>query len=155
MDEEVKELLLSSARNLTEILNKREEDLVTPMARAAAHVNPKYVYAEEQFVCPRSGDCFAAVVKDYLDGTFKGAPSEKVELQTEILLEAANFQKRRDWFETDMARGAAASKSEFDFWTVASQFDGAKNVVPLAQTLLTCFSAMGDVERSHKLTSRV
>ena len=75
-------------------------------------------------------------------------------MQTEILLESANFQKRRGWFETDIANGAAASKSEFDFWTVASQFDGAKNVAPLAQTLLTCYSAMGDVERSHKLTSR-
>jgi hypothetical protein len=53
-----------------------------------------------------------------------------------------------------MARGAAASKSEFDFWTVASQFEGAKNVYPLAQKLLTCYSAMGDVERTHKHTSR-
>ncbi len=43
----------------------------------------------------RSGDCFAAVVKDYLDGTFKGSQSGKVEMQTEIMFEAANFQKRR------------------------------------------------------------
>jgi chromatin segregation and condensation protein Rec8/ScpA/Scc1 (kleisin family) len=74
--------------------------------------------------------------------------------QTDILLEAANFQKRQGWFETDMARSAAASKSEFDFWTVASQFEGAKNVFPLAQKLLTCYSAMDDVERTHKHTSR-
>ena len=96
------------------------------------------------------------VVKDYLDGTFKleGSQSEKVEMQTELLFEAANFQKRRGWFETDIAKGAAASKSEFDFWTVASQFDGAKNVAPLAQKHLTCYSAMGDVERCHKITSR-
>jgi hypothetical protein len=100
--------------------------LVTPMARAAAHVKPKYVYAEEQFVCLTSGDCFAAVVKDYLDGTFKGSQSEKVVLQTESLLEAANFQKRRGRFETNIAKGAAASKSEFDFWTVASQFEAQK-----------------------------
>ncbi len=101
----------------------------------------------------RSGDCFAAVVKDYLDGTFKGPQSEKVAIQTEILLEAANFQKRLGWFEADIAKGAAASKCEFDFWTVASQFDGAKIVAPLAQKLLRCYSAMGDVERCHKLTS--
>jgi hypothetical protein len=119
------------------------------MAKAAAHVNPKYAYAEEQFVCLTSGDCFAAVVKDYLDGTFKGSQSEKMVLQTESLLESANFQKRWGWFETDTAKGAAASKSEFDFWTVASQFEGAKNVAPLAQKLLTCYSAMGDVERTH------
>ena len=53
-----------------------------------------------------------------------------------------------------IARGAVASKSEFDFWTVASQFEGAKNVFPLAQKLLTCYSAMSDVERTHKHTSR-
>jgi hypothetical protein len=94
------------------------------------------------------------VVKDYLDGTFKGSQAEKVALQTEILLEAANFQKRRGWFDTDIAKGAASSKSDFDFWTVASQFDGAKNVATLAQKLLTCYSAMGGVERVHKLTSR-
>ena len=51
-------------------------------------------------------------------------------------------------------QGAASSKSDFDFWTVASQFDGAKNVAPLAQKLLTCYSAMGDVERVHKVTNR-
>jgi len=114
----------------------------------------KYVYAEERFTCPRSGDCFGNVVKDYLDGTFKGSESEKVALQTEILLETANFQKRRGCFDTDMTKGAASSKSDFDFWTVASQFDGAKNVAPLAQKLLTCYSAMGAVERCHKITTR-
>ncbi len=41
VSEEVKELLLSFAKNLTEILSKREEDLVTPMARAAARVKPQ------------------------------------------------------------------------------------------------------------------
>ena len=84
------------------------------------------------------------MVKDFLEGTFKGPQPEKVAMQTEILLEAANFQKRRGWFDTDMAKGAAMSKSDFDFWTIASQFDGAKNVAPLAQKLLTCYSAMGD-----------
>jgi hypothetical protein len=44
------------------------------------------VYDEDRFACPRSGDCSSAVVKDYLDGTFKGPPPEKVALQTEILL---------------------------------------------------------------------
>jgi hypothetical protein len=38
---DIKDLLLSSAQHVNEILSKREEDLVTPMARAAAHVNPK------------------------------------------------------------------------------------------------------------------
>ncbi len=48
VNEEVKALLLSFAKNLNEILpvSKREEDLVTPMARAAAHVKPQ-VYQEE------------------------------------------------------------------------------------------------------------
>ncbi len=88
------------------------------------------------------------------EGTFKGSQAEKVAMQTDILLEAANFQKRRGWFETDIAKGAAASKSNFDFWTVASQFDGAKSVAPFAQKLPTCYSAVGDVERTHKLTFR-
>ena len=69
-------------------------------------------------------------------------------------MEAANFQKGRGWFETDIAKVTAQSKSEFDFWTIAAQFEGAKNVAPLAQKLLSCYSAMGDVERCHKLTSR-
>ncbi len=70
-------------------------------------------------MCPLSGECFSGVVKDYLEGTFKGSQAEKVAMQTEILLEAANFEKRRGWFETDITEGAAASKSDFDFWTVA------------------------------------
>jgi hypothetical protein len=41
VNEEVKDLLLSFAKNLTEILSKREDDLVTPMARAATHVKPQ------------------------------------------------------------------------------------------------------------------
>ncbi len=82
---EIKELLLSSARHVTEILSKWEEYLVTLMASAAVHVRPK------KFECPRSGECFSAVVKDYLDGTFKGSQSEKVAMQTEILFEAAIF----------------------------------------------------------------
>jgi hypothetical protein len=61
----------------------------------------------------------------------------KISLQTEILLEAANFRTRRGWFETDIAKGTAACKSEFDFWTIAAQFEGAKNVAPLAQKLLS------------------
>jgi hypothetical protein len=87
-------------------------------------------------------------VKDYLEGTFKGSQAEKVAMQTEILLEAANFQKQKrlGWFETDIAAGAAPSKSDFDFWTVASKFAVAKNVSPLAQKLLACYSAMGDEE---------
>jgi hypothetical protein len=59
-------------------LSKREDDLVIPMARAAVHVCPKYVYDFEKFACQRSGDCFSDVVKDYLDGTFKGPQPEKV-----------------------------------------------------------------------------
>ena len=54
-------------------------------------------------------------------------------MQTEILLEAAIFQKRlgSSWFETEIAKGAASSKSDNDFWTVALQFDGAKNAASL------------------------
>jgi hypothetical protein len=73
---------------------------------------------------------------------------------TEILLEEADFQKQQGWFETDIAKGVASSKSDFDFLTVALQFDGAKNVAPLAHKLLACYSAMGCVERCLKLTSR-
>ena len=65
--------------------------MVTQMARSAAHVCPKYVYDEELFACPCSGDCCSNVEKDYLDGTFKGSQPNKVALQTEILLEAAKF----------------------------------------------------------------
>ena len=80
---EMKEQLHCAAREVTHILKKREVDLVTSMARASAHVNPKYVYGEERFECPRSGDCFAAVVSDYLNGTMKGSQAEKTAMQTQ------------------------------------------------------------------------
>ncbi len=39
----------------------------------------------------------------------------KKSLVTEILFEAANIKKRLCWFATDQAKGAATSKSVFDF----------------------------------------
>ena len=48
----------------------------------------------------------------------------------------------------------AKCKSEFDFWAISAQFDGAKHVTPWAQTLLSCYSSMIDVEWCHKFTSR-
>jgi hypothetical protein len=95
------------------------------MARASAHVNPKYVCGEEQFACPRSVDFFASMVSDYLHGTFKRSQAEKTALQTEVLFEVAFFFKRRGWFAADQAKGAAISKYVFDFWTIASQTDSA------------------------------
>ncbi len=56
-------------------------------------------------------------------------------MQKEILLEAAIFQIQWGRFETDITKGAAPSISDFDFWTVASQFDGGQNLAPLAQKL--------------------
>ncbi len=41
ISDEVKGLLLSFAWHATEILSKREEDLLTPMARAAVYVCPE------------------------------------------------------------------------------------------------------------------
>ncbi len=70
--------------------------MVTVMARAAEYVCPKYVYAEERFVCLLSGECFSGVVKDYLEGTFKGSQAEKVAMQTEILLRQQTFKNGRD-----------------------------------------------------------
>ena len=48
----------------------------------------------------------------------------------------------------------AKCKFEFDFWTIAAQIDGAKHVTPSAQTLLSCYSSMTDVERCYTFTSR-
>ena len=84
--------------------------LVTDKSRASAHVNPKYVHDKERYECSRSGNCFAAVVKDYLDGTFTRSQEEKIAMQTEILLEIANFRARRGWFETEIAKGTAICK---------------------------------------------
>ena len=58
---EVRELILSAATQVTQAIAKRESDLVTPMARAAAYINPKYMYGEQGFECPRS----AEVVQDW------------------------------------------------------------------------------------------
>ncbi len=65
--QEKKDLVLRISSELVNILRKREDDLVTPMARAAAHVNPKYVYGNNLFVCEKSGECFQAVVEDYIN----------------------------------------------------------------------------------------
>ncbi len=96
--QEKKDLVLRISSELVNILRKREDDLVTPMARAAAHVNPKYVYGNNLFVCEKSGECFQAVVEDYINGTFKGSEIDKAELKTNIVLEAANFRSKRRWF---------------------------------------------------------
>ena len=48
----------------------------------------------------------------------------------------------------------AKCKFEFDFWTIAAQIDGAKHVTPSAQTLLSCYSSMSDVERCYTFSSR-
>ena len=119
---------------VTQAIAKRESDLVTPMARAAAYINPKYVpvYGEERFECPRSAECFGEGVQDFLLGTLKGSPDDRAALQTDILLEAANFRKLRGWFASDAARRVATVKSEFDFWTIAAQYDDAKNLSSLA-----------------------
>jgi hypothetical protein len=121
------------------------------LARAAAYIYPKYVYGEERSKFPRSAECFGEVVQDLHRGTLKGSPDDRAALQTDILLETANFRKLRGWFASDAAKRVATVKSEFDFWTTAAQYDDAKNVSSLAQKLLTSYSSMGEVERCHKL----
>jgi hypothetical protein len=69
-------------------------------------------------------------------------------------MEAANFLNKFGWFQTNQTKSAAKRKSDFDFWTIASHFEGAKKVASLVQMLLTCYSLMGDVERCQKVTSR-
>ena len=58
------------------------------------------------------------------------------------------------WFECDAARSIASIKCEFDFWTILSHYDDAKNVPSFAQKLLTCHSSIRNVERCHKLIAR-
>ncbi len=89
--------------------------MVSERAKAAAHVDPKYVYDDVPFECPGSVQSFAAVVKGSLNGTYKGSAEEKDIMQTEIMLEVANFRSKRGWFQTDTAKSAAKRKSEFDF----------------------------------------
>lgn len=154
VQQDIKEMYMKASSDLVEILRKREKDLVTDMARAAAHINPKYVYGENIFACDRSGECFQAVVEDYINGTFQGSESDKADLKTNIVLQAAHFRSKRRWFGTEMASKIASSKSEFEFWVVAGETDDGKAVAPLAMKLLSCCSAMGEVERTHKVTSR-
>ena len=51
------------------------------------------------------------------------------------------------WYECDAARRIASIKSEFDFWTILSHYDDAKNVSSFAQKLLTCYSSIRNVEK--------
>jgi hypothetical protein len=85
---------------------------------------------------------------------FKGSEIDKAELKTNIVLEAANFRSKRRWFGSDIANRMAISKCEFEFWVVAGETEDGKRVAPLAMKLLSCCSAMGDVERCHKVTAR-
>ena len=101
------------------------------------------------FVSEKSGEAFQAAVEDYVHGTCNGNAAEKDELMTNIVLEAANFRSKRRWFGSDRAQNAAARKTEFEFWVLAG-----KLVASIALKLLSCCSAMGDVERCNKVTAR-
>ena len=94
--------------------------------------------------------CGEEYVKDYLDdtGTFKGAQPEKAALQTDILLEAANKKNGGVGLPDRHSLRSCFMQIRFRFWTVTSQFDGAKNVAPLAQRLLACYRAMGESTKS-------
>ena len=95
----------------------------------------------------------SAVVKDYLDGILKGSQKEKTAMQTEILLETATFCALLGWFWTDIAKGTASSKAEFYFWTVAAQFEGAKNVDHKQHTLYHATAQWVMSKRCQELTS--
>ena len=107
------------------------------------------------FVFEKSGKAFQAADVDYVHGTCNGNAAEKEELMTNIVLEAANFRSKRRWFGSDRAQNAAARKTEFEFWVLAGESEDGKLVAPIALKLLSCCSAMGDVERCHKVTVRM
>jgi hypothetical protein len=71
---------------------------------------------------------------------------------TNIVLQAANFRSKRRW--PDIADNTANKKSEFEFSVIACEADDCKLVASLSQKLLSSCSAMGDVERCHKVTAR-
>ena len=84
--------------------------MVTVLARAAAHVNPKYVYGDETFLCPQSGQSFQSFLTDYLKGTVDGPEEAKAEVMAECMLEMANFRNKRGWFGSDLALRIAKNK---------------------------------------------
>jgi hypothetical protein len=153
-DQSTQEKLKKLEEQVVLVLAKREPDLVTNLARSAAYVNPKHVYADEPFDCPGASDSFRTVVSDYVDGTCEGNDSEKVKMKANMLLEAANFRRKRGWFSSDIAVESAIEKDPVDFWTIASEMKEAATVSKLAQLLLTCSSSQASVERSHKITAR-
>ena len=71
---------------------------------------------------------------DYINDTRSDA--EKVMLKVDMLLEAANFRKKRRWFSSDVAVESALKEDAVDFWTVATEMKEAPNVGNLAQLLL-------------------
>ena len=74
-----------------------------------------------------------------------------------VRVEAAHFRSKRRWFGSDIAHKTATKRSEFEFCVVASKTQDGKLVErfePLAQKLLSCCSAIGDVERCHKKAAR-
>ncbi len=77
------------------------------MAKAAVHVNQKHVYCESSFVCENSNESFQTVVEDFVNGTFQGTAAEKADLKTNMVLQAANFRSKRQWFGSDIADNAA------------------------------------------------
>ena len=73
---------------------------------------------------------------DYINDTRSDA--EKVMLKVDMLLEAANFRKKRRWFSSDVAVESALKKDAVDFWTVATEMKEAPNVANLAH----CYSGL-------------
>ena len=76
--------------NQTCILRKRKENLVTPMAKAAARVNPQYVYCENPIFCKNLSESLQRVVEDFVKGKSNGTAAKKADLKTYIV---PNFKK--------------------------------------------------------------
>ena len=68
------------------------------MAKAAARVNPQYVYCENPIFCKNLSESLQRVVEDFVKGKSNGTAAKKADLKTYILcLNLKSIVKRLHW----------------------------------------------------------
>ena len=102
-------IVLKACSDLVSILRTRKNDLVTPIVKAAVHVNPKYVCCKNPFACENSSESFQKLEScpRFVNATSQGTAAEKAGLNTNIVLQAANVRSKQHRFGSDIADNSA------------------------------------------------
>ena len=137
-----------------EIIKKRENDCVSTISRAAAYVNPRFLYsATDAWTCPNASASFNQILADYMEGTIADV-EKRVDSEAACQIEIAQFRRKMGWFGSKAAEKLASGPA-YTFWMVAAENNSAENVGSLCIKLVTCVSGSSAVERHHKNTALI